>query len=169
MKRWEILSKPAAAGLLFFCNNQRHLPDSRLWKQYCIPTRSVGRYWMRAQRKRSQKINITWKKFARLGKMYIPSPKRTHNYPYKRFDTKYAQQEPDAGILHVRICTGGIRWLLFLLRPQYLVVPGLQIICKHDLSYKKTRVFVMQLTLIILYKNIWEVINARYNGWRSYF
>ena len=51
----------------------------------------IGRYWIKALRRRSQRSNMTWDKFAKLVKLYIPSPWRVHDYPNKRFDARYAR------------------------------------------------------------------------------
>ncbi len=52
--------------------------------------REVSRYWLKALRRRSQRHNMNWEKYGKLSDLYIPTPKRLHDYPYKRFDAKYA-------------------------------------------------------------------------------
>ncbi len=46
----------------------------------------IIRSWFSALRRRSQKArNLTWKRFQRLVKTWIPTTKTLHPYPYKRF------------------------------------------------------------------------------------
>lgn len=33
---------------------------------------------------------MNWEKYGKLSDLYISSPKRLHDYPYKRFDAKYS-------------------------------------------------------------------------------
>lgn len=52
--------------------------------------RAVSRHWLKALRRRSQRHNMNWEKYGKLSDLYIPSPKRLHDYPYKRFAAKYS-------------------------------------------------------------------------------
>jgi len=53
--------------------------------------REVCRYWLASLRRRSQRSNMTWDKFTKLVKIFIPPLRRVHGYPNERFDVKYAQ------------------------------------------------------------------------------
>jgi RNA-directed DNA polymerase len=45
----------------------------------------VGRIWLKALRRRSQRHKMTWKRFARFVHMYLPKARQQHPYPPKRF------------------------------------------------------------------------------------
>jgi len=69
----------------------------------------VGRAWLRTLRRRSQKArrHLTWEKFKRIEKQWLPMPRNVHPWPNVRFRRRYPRQEPYAVMPHVRICTGG--------------------------------------------------------------
>ena len=53
--------------------------------------RIVSRYWLRALRRRSLRHRITWERFAKLVKLFVPVVRRKHGYPEVRFDAKYSK------------------------------------------------------------------------------
>jgi len=53
--------------------------------------RDVNRYWLRSLRRRSQRNRMTWDKFTKLEKLYIPALRRVHDYPHRRFAAKYSK------------------------------------------------------------------------------
>jgi RNA-directed DNA polymerase len=69
----------------------------------------VGRAWLRALRRRSQKArkHLTWEKFKLIQGTWLPMPRIVHPWPNVRFRRRYPRQEPYAVTPHVRICTGG--------------------------------------------------------------
>jgi len=67
----------------------------------------VIKMWLAALRRRSQKARLTWAKFRKWVKLWIPSVRLVHPYPTERFYAKHPRQEPYAGNPHVRICAGG--------------------------------------------------------------
>jgi group II intron reverse transcriptase/maturase len=69
----------------------------------------VGRAWLRALRRRSQKArrNLTWEKFKLILGKWLPMPRTAHPWPNVRFRRRYPRQEPCAVIPHARISTGG--------------------------------------------------------------
>ncbi len=69
----------------------------------------VARAWLRALRRRSQKArrNLTWEKFKRIQKEWLPMPRVVHPWPNVRFRRRHPRQEPCAVIPHARISTGG--------------------------------------------------------------
>ena len=69
----------------------------------------VGRAWLRALRRRSQKArrNLTWEKFKLIQGQWLPLPQTAHPWPNVRFRRRYPRQEPCAVMPHARICTGG--------------------------------------------------------------
>ena len=69
----------------------------------------VGRAWLRALRRRSQKARrrLTWEKFKLILGQWLPMPRITHPWPNVRFRRHHPRQEPYAVMPHVRICTGG--------------------------------------------------------------
>jgi len=89
----------------------------RGWANYHgIPgnTRRLGgyraaamRHWMKALRRRSQRHRMTWERFGRIARRWIPYPKVRHPWPNERFDAKHPRQEPHAGKPLVRIRAGG--------------------------------------------------------------
>ena len=48
----------------------------------------VGRLWMRALRRRSQRSRMTWSRFGRLRDTFFPSIRILHPWPFKRFDAR---------------------------------------------------------------------------------
>ena len=63
---------------------------------------------LRALRRRSQRgRRLTWSKFSKLSKRWLPTPTILHPYPNVRFACQHPRQEPYAVVLHVRICAGG--------------------------------------------------------------
>jgi len=64
--------------------------------------------WLRTLRRRSQRgRRLSWKKFLKLCKRWLPTPKILHPYPDVRFAGQHPRQEPYAVVPHVRICAGG--------------------------------------------------------------
>ena len=59
--------------------------------------------------RRSQRHNLSWERFRRLEKRYIPSYRHTHPYPEQRFGVTHPRQEPCAGMPLAGICAGGRR------------------------------------------------------------
>jgi len=52
--------------------------------------REICYNWLKSLRRRSQRSRITWDKFIKLVKLYIPALKRVHEYPHERFIVKYS-------------------------------------------------------------------------------
>lgn len=48
----------------------------------------VGRLWIRALRRRSQRSRMTWARFGRLRNAFIPPVRILHPWPFKRFDAR---------------------------------------------------------------------------------
>jgi RNA-directed DNA polymerase len=48
----------------------------------------VGRLWIRALRRRSQRSRMTWERFARLRDTFFPPVRILHPWPFKRFDAR---------------------------------------------------------------------------------
>ena len=48
----------------------------------------VGRLWIRALRRRSQRSRMTWERFGRLRDNFFPPVRILHPWPFKRFDAK---------------------------------------------------------------------------------
>ena len=67
----------------------------------------VLRLWFRALRRRSQRRPMTWARFLRLVRRWLPSARILHPHPNVRFDATHPRWEPYAAILHVRFCAGG--------------------------------------------------------------
>jgi len=67
----------------------------------------VLRYWFRALRRRGQRRPLTWARFLRLVRRWLPSARILHPHPNVRFDATHPRWEPYAAILHVRFCAGG--------------------------------------------------------------
>jgi group II intron reverse transcriptase/maturase len=67
----------------------------------------VLRLWYRALRRRSQRRPLTWARFLRLVRRWLPSARILHPHPNVRFDATHPRWEPYAAILHVRFCAGG--------------------------------------------------------------
>jgi group II intron reverse transcriptase/maturase len=69
----------------------------------------VLRLWFRALRRRSQRRPLTWARFLRLVRRWLPSARILHPHPNVRFDATHPRYEPYAATLHVRFCAGGDR------------------------------------------------------------
>jgi group II intron reverse transcriptase/maturase len=69
----------------------------------------VLRLWFRALRRRSQRRPLTWARFLRLVRRWLPSARILHPHPHVRFDATHPRYEPYAATLHVRFCAGGDR------------------------------------------------------------
>jgi RNA-directed DNA polymerase len=69
----------------------------------------VLRLWFRALRRRSQRRPMTWARFLRLVRRWLPSARILHPHPNVRFDATHPRWEPYAATLHVRFCAGGDR------------------------------------------------------------
>jgi RNA-directed DNA polymerase len=67
----------------------------------------VLRLWFRALRRRSQRRPMTWVRFLRLVRRWLPSARILHPHPNVRFDATHPRWEPYAATLHVRFCAGG--------------------------------------------------------------
>lgn len=54
---------------------------------------AIGRMWLRAIRRRSQKAQMrwTWERFYRLQQTWLPRPRVSHPYPSQRFDAKHSR------------------------------------------------------------------------------
>jgi hypothetical protein len=48
----------------------------------------VGRLWIRALQRRSQRSRMTWGRFARLRDTFFPPVRILHPWPFKRFDAR---------------------------------------------------------------------------------
>jgi hypothetical protein len=51
--------------------------------------REVGRLWLEALRRRSQRARLVWERFQRLIDRFLPRPQILHPYPEVRFDAKH--------------------------------------------------------------------------------
>ena len=69
----------------------------------------IGRAWLRALRRRSQKArrNLSWDAFKPILKQWLPLPRVLHPWPNVRFRRHHPRQEPCAVMPQARICTGG--------------------------------------------------------------
>jgi len=67
----------------------------------------VSRAWRRILQRRSQKHRLSWERFGRLVRRYLPPVRVTHPYPEERFRVKHPRQEPCAVIPLAGICAGG--------------------------------------------------------------
>jgi len=67
----------------------------------------ICRAWRRMLMRRSQRHNLSWERFRRLEKRYIPPCRNTHPYPEQRFGVTHPRQEPCAGMPLAGICAGG--------------------------------------------------------------
>ena len=56
--------------------------------------RQVGRLWMRALRRRSQRHRLTWKRMERLIVRWLPPARIQHPYPEVRFDVRTRGRSP---------------------------------------------------------------------------
>ena len=52
-------------------------------------SREVTRGWLHALRRRSQRHNMTWKRFRKLIDLWLPKPRILHPYPNVRFFAKH--------------------------------------------------------------------------------
>lgn len=77
--------------------------NERLWA-ICA---AASRLWMRALRRRSQRHCLTWDRFRRIERRWLPRLQVLHPWPNVRFDARHPRQEPYAGNPPVRICAGG--------------------------------------------------------------
>lgn len=68
---------------------------------------AAARHWMKALRRRSQRRRLTWERFRKYERRWIPRLTMLHPWPNVRFDARHPRQEPYAGNPHVRICAGG--------------------------------------------------------------
>ena len=73
----------------------------------CSFRSEICRAWRRMLQRRSQRSNLSWERFRRLEKRYIPSYRNTHPYPEQRFGVTHPRQEPCAGMPLAGICAGG--------------------------------------------------------------
>lgn len=69
--------------------------------------KEICRAWRRMLHRRSQRHRLSWRRFTKLEKRYIPPYRTLHPYPEKRFRVKYPRQEPCAVIPLAGICAGG--------------------------------------------------------------
>jgi hypothetical protein len=56
--------------------------------------RQVGRLWLHALRRRSQRHRMTWKRMERLLARWIPPSRISHPYPEVRFDVRTQGRSP---------------------------------------------------------------------------
>ena len=66
----------------------------------------VGKLWLRALRRRSQKERTTWAKMRSILDRWLPTPRILRPWPRARFAVKHPRWEPDALIGLVRFCAG---------------------------------------------------------------
>jgi len=70
---------------------------------------AIQAQWLSVLRRRSQRgRRLTWDKFSKLPKRWLPTPKILHPYPNARFASQHARYEPYAVVPHVRICAGAV-------------------------------------------------------------
>lgn len=74
----------------------------------CSFRSEICRAWRRMLMRRSQRHNLSWERFCRLEKRYIPPYHHTHPYPEQRFGVTHPRQEPCAVIPLAGICAGGV-------------------------------------------------------------
>jgi hypothetical protein len=67
----------------------------------------VGKLWLRALRRRSQKDRTNWAKMRSILDRWLPAPCILHPWSRARFAVKHPRWEPDALIGPVRFCAGG--------------------------------------------------------------
>jgi group II intron reverse transcriptase/maturase len=78
---------------------------------------AIQHTWLRLLRRRTQRgRRMTWQKFSRLTRRWLPTPRILHPYPEVRFARLYPRKEPYAIASHVRICARGSRQRLALSR-----------------------------------------------------
>jgi group II intron reverse transcriptase/maturase len=73
----------------------------------CSFRSEICRTWRRMLQRRSQRHNLSWERFRRLEKRYIPPYRNTHPYPEQRFGVTHPRQEPCAVMPLAGICAGG--------------------------------------------------------------
>ncbi len=73
----------------------------------CSFRSEICRTWRRMLQRRSQRHNLSWARFRRLEKRYIPPYRHAHPYPEARFRVTHPRQEPCAGMPLAGICAGG--------------------------------------------------------------
>jgi RNA-directed DNA polymerase len=93
---------------------RRHhsIPDQGRWlgsvlrghyAYYAVPGNSdrinalyneVTRRWPRSLRRRSQRHRLPWTRMRRISAPWLPPPKRTHPFPYARFDARTQGRSP---------------------------------------------------------------------------
>ena len=73
----------------------------------CSFRSEICRTWRRMLQRRSQRSNLSWERFRRLEKRYIPPYRNAHPYPEQRFGVTHPRQEPCAGMPLAGICAGG--------------------------------------------------------------
>jgi len=73
----------------------------------CSFRSEICRTWRRILQRRSQRHNLSWARFRRLEKRFIPPYRHAHPYPEERFRVKHPRQEPCAGMPLAGICAGG--------------------------------------------------------------
>ncbi|MGH9072805.1 MAG: RNA-directed DNA polymerase [Acidimicrobiales bacterium] len=56
--------------------------------------RQVGRLWLHALRRRSQRHRLTWKRMERLLARWLPPSRIRHPYPEVRFDARTRGRSP---------------------------------------------------------------------------
>jgi len=115
-----------AASVRDFCSGAYNdpIPSQGQWLRqvvtgfiayYAVPTNvdalAAFRYritvlWMRTLTRRSQKDRTGWDRINKLADQWLPKPRILHPWPNQRFAVKHPRWEPDAGMPHVRFCTG---------------------------------------------------------------
>lgn len=90
--RWRLHDNPYQTGKWLRSVVQGHI------NYYGVPFNSkslklfveeVKKAWLKTLRRRSQRKNMPWTRYATLAKRWIPSPKIVHPYPEQRFYVKY--------------------------------------------------------------------------------
>lgn len=79
---------------------------------YNLPALQAFRYhigcaWFRALRRRSQKDRTPWQRVFALMKRWLPEPRITHPWPFKRYAARHSRWEPGASIGLAGFCAGG--------------------------------------------------------------
>jgi RNA-directed DNA polymerase len=54
----------------------------------------LGKLWMKALRRRSQRYRLVWARFGQLLRDALPQTRVVHPWPNKRFDGIHSRQEP---------------------------------------------------------------------------
>lgn len=81
------------------------VPGNRF--RLCGFRNEICRAWRRMLQRRSQRHTLSWERFSRLVKRYLPSVRITHPYPDARFRVHHPRQEPCAVMPLAGICAGG--------------------------------------------------------------